>query len=149
MINKFSKPFWLITFFLTFVIFIYAYANLDEQVSYYQNPFTLTKFYISRESFFLIGLATIALTNLALYAFSKLIRSSNVSPEYFKSLGTWFIAMAGITNIFLFVSLVFILLFNKLDQFDPRVMGFFLYFIGFIAFAWLVRLIVLLMKRQQ
>jgi hypothetical protein len=29
------------------------------------------------------------------------------------------------------------------------VLGFFLYFIGFIAFAWLVRLIILLLKRQQ
>jgi hypothetical protein len=57
--------------------------------------------------------------------------------------------MAGISNIFLFVSLVFILLFNRLDDFDPRVLGFFLYFIGFIAFAWLVRLIILLLKRQQ
>lgn len=146
--SKFSKPFWLITFFLTAVVFIYAYANLDNQVSYYQNPYTLAKLYISRESFFFIGLATIAVTNLALYAFSKLIRSSSVSPEYFKALGTWFISMAGISNVFLLISLVFILLFNRLDQFDPRIMGFFLYLIGFIAFGWLIRLIFLLMKRQ-
>lgn len=147
--NKFSKPFWLLSFFLTSVIFIYTYANMDDMVSYYQNPYTLSKLYISRELFFFIGLSTIIVTNLALYVFSKLIRDSHVAKEYFKELGTWFITMAGISNIFLFVSLVFILLFNRLDDFDPRVLGFFLYFIGFIAFAWLVRLIILLLKRQQ
>jgi len=146
-VNKFIKPFWFLTFFFTTLIFIYAYSNLDDMVSYYQNPYTGEKLVITRDTFFFVGLAVITLTNIALYAFSKLIRASTIEKEYFNELGLWFIAMAGISNAFFFISLIFIMLFNKMDNFNPSVLGYFLYLCGFIAMAWLVRLIMILVKK--
>lgn len=145
--NKFSRPFWLLTFFMTTLIFIYAYANLDDLVTYYQNPYTKEDLTITRETFFFVGLAVITLTNLALYVFSKLIRISTIEKEYFNELGMWFITMAGIANSFFFVALIFLMLFNKTDNFNPSVLGFFLYLCGFVTIAWMVRLVVILVKK--
>jgi len=146
-VNKFSRPFWLLSFFMTTLIFIYAYANLDNLVTLYRNPYTKETFTITRDTFFFVGLTVITLTNLALYVFSKLIRTSSIEKQYFNELGMWFITMAGIANSFFFIALVFLMLFNITDNFNPSVLGFFLYFCAFIAFVWLIKLVLILMKK--
>ncbi len=147
-VKKFIKPFWLISFLAIFICFMVVYALLAEEVVFYYNETSGRITSISKQNFFFGGLGLIVTTNLILYVFSKLIRVSYKAEETFlDSLADWFIFLGGILNGFFVLSSVFILLFNRLEYFDPRPLGILLYLMVFVIIFWMIRLILLILRR--
>lgn len=148
--DKFTRPFWLLTFLFLFIVFILSYAFLESQVIIYINEESGNPSIIKKQNYFYWGLGLILITNIVLYLFSKLIRVTFKVDAYFlKTLSDWFISLAGILNIFLLLSIVFILLFNRMEGFDPSILGYLLYLCVFVMFVWMGRLVILLIKDRN
>jgi len=107
---KLFKAVWAFSLLAVLGTFMYVYASLPENVILQESEST---FSISREVFFYIILALLALCNMLVFVFSKLY-----SREGDQDFLTWFYGQIITLNFFFIIALSYASLYNSSEKFD-------------------------------
>ncbi|MBS1681801.1 MAG: hypothetical protein JST48_08830 [Bacteroidetes bacterium] len=129
MFFKISKVIWFFSLLIVLGVFMYVYAALPENVVVNENQQAVN---ISKEVFFYICLAVIALANAFVFAVSRIYPQTE---EYFKG---WFYGLTVCANIFFVTGLCFISLYNSSEKFDYPRIGFIIYGSIILLAGWSV-----------
>lgn len=144
MILKIFKAVWFLSVLVTLANLLYVFAALPEEVTIYDSGMSMIT--VSRDAFFYMATAIIAIVNGLVYAVSAAFRKEI-------DFRTWFHGLVITLNIFFIISLNFVSLFNSGEKFDYSRIDFIIY--GSIAmfvvwaFGWPLFSIYKLIKRKQ
>ncbi len=98
---------------------MWVYASLPDPVVVMEDPDLLR---ISKETFFYVGLLTLAIFNMFVYVFRSL--NKTVEGEGFV---TWYYGLIICLNLFVIVASSYISLFNSGERFEYERIGFIIY----------------------
>src|SRR6478609_1205715 len=115
---KILKVIWVFSMAATMASFMYVYAGLPENVVVNENPQTLA---LSRETFFYVSLAVIALANALVFAVSRIF------SEKESDFKTWFYGLIACANLFFVIGLSFVSLYNSNEKYDFARLGVIIY----------------------
>jgi len=115
---KILKVIWVFSLLGTMASFMYVYAGLPENVVVNENPETLV---LSKETFFYIALALIAIANALVFAVSRIF------PEKEAGFKAWFYGLIACANLFFVTGLSFISLYNSNEKYDFARLGVIIY----------------------
>lgn len=129
MVVKIFKATWFFSCLITFAVFLYVYASLQETVVLQEGP---TGVSIHRETFFYSGLILLAFINLLVFVVAKLYSETH---NDFKS---WFYGLIITINFFFVIGLSFINLINSGEKFQYNQLGVIIYGSVGLLIVWIV-----------
>ncbi len=115
---KILKVIWVFSLLGIMASFMYVYAGLPENVVVNENPETIT---ITKETFFYVTLAVIAIANALVFAVSRIFSEKESD---FKA---WFYGLIACSNLFFVIGLSFISLYNSNEKYDFARLGVIIY----------------------
>ena len=126
---KILKVIWVFSLLATTGSFMYVYAGLPENVVVNENPQTLV---LSKETFFYVALAVIALANALVFAVSRIFSEKESD---FKA---WFYGLIACANLFFVIGLSFISLYNSNEKYDFARLGTIIYGSVVLMLLWAI-----------
>ena len=126
---KILKVIWVFSMAATLASFMYVYAGLPENVVVNENPQTLA---LSRETFFYVALALIAISNALVFAVSRIF------SEKESDFKTWFYGLIACANLFFVIGLNFINLYNSNEKYDFARLGTIIYGSVVLMLLWAI-----------
>lgn len=138
MILKIFKAVWFLSLLITLTVFLYIYASLPETLVLDESGV----YKLSREGFFYLTLALIAVFNVLVFVVSRLFVGSSVGFI------AWFYGLIASLNLFFVILLYFFHLFNSDERFDFARLGFAIYGSVALILIWSVAWPVVLAVRK-
>ena len=126
---KILKVIWVFSLAATMASFMYVYAGLPENIVVNENPQTLI---LSRETFFYVTLAVIALANALVFAVTRIFSDKE---NDFKA---WFYGLIACANLFFVIGLSFISLYNSNEKYDFARLGTIIYGSVVLLLLWAI-----------
>lgn len=126
---KILKVIWVFSLLGTMASFMYVYAGLPENVVVNENPQTLA---LSKEAFFYVALAVIALANALVFGVSRIFSDKEMG---FKA---WFYGLIACANLFFVIGLSFISLYNSNEKYDFARLGTIIYGSVVLMLLWAI-----------
>ena len=107
--------------------------------------------YVSRNAFFYLSLAIIALVNGVFMAYNEFVNVLNKTgnQEFIDSMRIWTNGLLTLLNLFFITAIIFLNAFNSLARIDYFNFGFMIYVVLGLTFLWTLGIIKVLMQRKK
>ena len=128
MVVRIFKSFWFLSLLAALAVLLYVYASFPEQVVVQEKEAKLVS--LPKDVVFYIGMALMALTNMLVYAVSRLFLDDD-----FKA---WFYGLIITLNIFFIIALNLIGTFNSGENFNYTRIGFVIYGSVLLILIWAI-----------
>ncbi len=115
---KVFKVTWVFSLLAVLFIFMYIYASLPERVIVNENIRSIS---VSKETFFYIALAVLAIANTLVFAVSRIF------PDKAQDFKAWFYGLITLANLFFIIGLSFVSLYNSNEKYDYQRLGVIIY----------------------
>lgn len=117
--EKIIRAFWYVSVLVVFGGMMYSFAGLPEEVQLLEglDPF-------SKDIYFYIILAIIALSNFLIYSVSYRFAKRKQVNAVVSVLPTWLGSLNFTLNLFYFVGLMYVMMYNSNEKWDYQLLGY-------------------------
>lgn len=120
--ERFIRAFWYLSVLIVFFGLMYSFASLPTEVLYSEEFSTIPK-----DTYFYGALVIIAITNFTLYALARQMGQQKRSTPLSVALQSWLFGLNFSLNLFFFVALMFVMMYNSNEKWDFELLGYGIY----------------------
>ena len=140
-----------ISLFILLFVLIYIYAGMSEQIALFTDSVGSPSNYVSRNTFFYLSLAIIAIVNGVFLAYSEFMKVLNKgsNQRFIDSMKIWSNGLLTLLNLFFITAIIFLSAFNSLAKFDFYKFGLVIYVVLGLTFLWTLGIIKVLIEKNK
>lgn len=134
-----------------FLVLIYVYAGMPEKIALFSDSVGNPSNYVSRNTFFYLSLAIIAIVNGIFLAYNEFVKVLNKTDnqKFIESMKVWTNGLLTLLNLFFITAIIFLNAFNSLARLDYFNFGLMIYVILGLTFLWTLGIIKVLMQKKK
>ena len=126
---KIFKAVWFLSLLAVLAVFMFVYASLQETVIIQDGEQPVV---LSKEGFFYMVLAMLALINVVVFIFLKLYKKGH--DEFL----SWLFGLISVINFFFIIAVSFVNVYNSNEKFDYPRIGFIIYGSVGLILLWII-----------
>ena len=126
---KIFRAVWFLSVLVALMHLLYVYASLQESIVVQEEPGG--SLVVSKEVFFYVAMAIMAITNTLVYVIARVF-----AGDVYIHFRTWFYGQVITLNIFFVIALSLIALYNSAEHFNYSEIGFIIYGSVILMTGW-------------